>query len=88
MLRIFLVGLVVGMGALSARAADYQERMSQLDGCREHRVCKGHHCSIQRVCPPDCPDPYSCHALYGAYGPFGGEAYLGQYTSGGWGPRY
>lgn len=29
-----------------------------------------------------CPDRYSCMALYGAYGPYGGVGYWGAYT--GW----
>jgi hypothetical protein len=29
-----------------------------------------------------CPDRYSCMALYGAYGPYGGPGYWGAYT--GW----
>jgi hypothetical protein len=39
------------------------------------------HTSIIR---PACPDPYSCSSLYGAYGPYGGAAYLTRYTYSGW----
>jgi hypothetical protein len=35
---------------------------------------------------PGCPDPYSCHSLYGAYGPYGGRAYWTRYTWAGWYP--
>lgn len=27
-----------------------------------------------------CPDRYSCYPLYGAYGPYGGEAYWAAYS--------
>lgn len=33
---------------------------------------------------PACPDPYSCSPLYGAYGPYGGAAFLTRYTYSGW----
>jgi hypothetical protein len=36
------------------------------------------------VMRPACPDPYSCSPLYGAYGPYGGAAYLTRYTYAGW----
>ena len=31
-----------------------------------------------------CPDPYSCHSLYGGYGPYGGRAYWTRYVYSGW----
>jgi hypothetical protein len=31
-----------------------------------------------------CPDAYSCAPLYGAYGPYGGAAYMTRYTYSGW----
>jgi hypothetical protein len=39
-------------------------------------------------CPPRCPDRYSCAPLYGAYGPWGGEAYWASYSYGSYGWRY
>jgi hypothetical protein len=36
------------------------------------------------VIRPACPDPYSCSPLYGAYGPYGGAAFLTRYTYSGW----
>ena len=36
------------------------------------------------VVRPACPDPYSCHSLYGAYGPYGGHAYWTRYVYSGW----
>jgi hypothetical protein len=33
---------------------------------------------------PVCPDAYSCSPLYGAYGPYGGAAYMTRYTYSGW----
>jgi hypothetical protein len=29
-----------------------------------------------------CPDPYSCHPLYGGYGPWGGTAYWSSFSPG------
>ena len=34
--------------------------------------------------PRGCPDEVSCYSLYGAYGPYGGGAYWGAYSPGGW----
>jgi hypothetical protein len=39
-------------------------------------------------CRVVCPDGYSCAPLYGAYGPYGGEAYWGGFTFTGWGRGY
>jgi hypothetical protein len=36
------------------------------------------------VIRPACPDAYSCSSLYGAYGPYGGPAYMTRYTYSGW----
>jgi hypothetical protein len=36
------------------------------------------------VVRPTCSDPYSCRSLYGAYGPYGGQAYWTRFTYGGW----
>jgi hypothetical protein len=39
-------------------------------------------CGFPVVCPSG-----ACYSLYGAYGPYGGSAYWGQYTYSGWGRR-
>ncbi len=44
-------------------------------------VHKSTHGSVVR---PGCPDPFSCHSLYGAYGPYGGHAYWTRYVYSGW----
>ena len=36
--------------------------------------------------PVRCPSG-TCYSLYGAYGPYGGTAFWGQYTYAGWGHR-
>jgi hypothetical protein len=46
-----------------------------------HPYACTHGCVVRR---PACPDPYSCHSLYGAYGPYGGRAYWTRYTWAGW----
>jgi hypothetical protein len=52
-------------------------------------ACQGPHCGPYVECGARCrvicPDGYSCFPLYGAYGPYGGEAYWGAYTYTGWG---
>ena len=47
--------------------------------CSPNRGCNWYH-----VCTRPCPDGYSCSALYGAYGPYGGVSYWGGYTDSGW----
>lgn len=69
----------------SAMAADYaatrvdqpRYREAAVDVCHLNR-CTPRGCRVVNVCR--CPDRYSCHGLYDAYGPFGGRAYLGGYT--------
>jgi hypothetical protein len=69
----------------SARAADYavtgeyrpRYREAVADICHLNR-CTPRGCRIVNVCR--CPDRYSCHGIYDAYGPYGGRAYLGGYT--------
>ena len=39
-------------------------------------------CGMPAVCPAGM-----CYSLYGAYGPYGGPRYWGQYTYSGWGYR-
>ncbi len=60
----------------AARAGNYL--------CQREWRCGPDGCGWQRVCWPRCPDGYSCYPLYGAYGPYGGVAYWGAYTSSGW----
>jgi hypothetical protein len=57
---------------------------------RARRVCTGPGCGPYAPCGARCrvvcPDGYSCHPLYGAYGPYGGVGFWGAYTFTGWGP--
>jgi len=55
--------------------------------CQEVWRCEPAGCNWHRVCTRPCPDGLSCYPLYGAYGPYGGIAYWGSYTDGGWGYR-
>jgi hypothetical protein len=56
--------------------------------CRALWRCGPAGCDWYRVCSRPCPDRYSCSALYGAYGPYGGFAYWAGYSFGGWGLGY
>jgi hypothetical protein len=57
---------------------------------RVRQACTGPACGPYAPCGARCrvicPDGYSCHPLYGAYGPYGGVGYWGAYTFTGWGP--
>ncbi len=55
--------------------------------CLRQWICRADGCGWQKFCRSGCPTPYACASLYGAYGPYGGTAYWGAYTSLGWGPR-
>ena len=46
-----------------------------------HSTCTHGGCVERR---PACPDPFSCHSTYGAYGPYGGAAYWTRFTYAGW----
>jgi hypothetical protein len=46
------------------------------------RTVRHHHRRAERRPYLGCPDGLSCYPLYGAYGPYGGEAYWAAYT--GW----
>ncbi len=48
--------------------------------CRLVQYCGPTSCEWRRVCPRGCPDGISCAPLYGAYGPWGGQAYWGSYS--------
>jgi hypothetical protein len=74
----FLAGTALGFAMISvATAAD----------CRRIRHCTREGCITRHVClRSSCPDRYSCSPLFGAYGPYGGEAYWRAYTATGWDP--
>ena len=78
------------MGKVAYVAAAAMAAFSCLSGAAlaDEMVVKRHaarkavvHSSVVR---PACPDPYSCHSLYGAYGPYGGHAYWTRYVYSGW----
>jgi hypothetical protein len=52
--------------------------------CREVRVCGQFGCEYRRKCWTGCQGGrearYTCGALYGAYGPWGGTGYWDAYT--------
>jgi hypothetical protein len=73
----FLAGTALGFAMISVAYAD----------CRPIRHCTREGCVWRHVCPPSCPDRYSCSPLYGAYGPYGGVAYWRAYTAPVWDPR-
>lgn len=53
--------------------------------CQQIWRCGPAGCNWHRVCSRLCPDgSYTCSALYGAYGPYGGVSYWGGYTDAGW----
>ena len=88
----FLAGTALGFAMISvAPAADFggvpQRERSAYADCRQIRHCTREGCVWRHVCPPSCPDRYSCSPLYGAYGPYGGVAYWRAYTAPVWDPR-
>lgn len=96
MLLVAIIGsAIVAPGCLVldyAQAADslIRTKRSRIEAvaspyCREVERCDRSGCYLQRICVSPCPDGYSCYPLYGAYGPYGGTAYWGAYTSTGWG---
>ena len=53
-----------------------------------HTAVSARKCGRHDRCgyPVRCPSG-TCYSLYGAYGPYGGPVYWGQYTYSGWGYR-
>jgi hypothetical protein len=72
-----ILGLLLACEAVSATAVIAADR--QYDTRRA--VTRSVGCGWGHNC---CPDRYACSSLYGAYGPYGGSAYLTRYTYGGW----
>jgi hypothetical protein len=67
-------------------------RADEARGVRDkvvRKACTGRDCAPYAPCGARCriicPDGYSCHPLYGAYGPYGGVGFWGAYTYSGWG---
>jgi hypothetical protein len=93
-LMVAMAATVIGLQASShtARAADMgvysRERVALSGHCSRQRICGPEGCGWQRFCRVGCLDRYRCSSLYGAYGPYGGSAYWGAYTSVGWGQAY
>jgi hypothetical protein len=88
-LMAVLLGLFVSAAVLSATAADMavtkEAGFTPLPpNCQDLWRCGPAGCAWHRVCSRPCPDGYSCMALYGAYGPYGGVGYWGAYTDSGW----
>jgi hypothetical protein len=88
----FLVAFIGVSATFDAKAADTMApTQSRHQAASANRYCQdlwrcsptaaaiGYH-----VCTRPCPDGYSCSALYGAYGPYGGVSYWGGYTDSGW----
>ena len=81
-----IVGSLVGAAAISnlSSAADLNSEFNSVRGHRVHRtVVLPAGCGWR--CHGGCPERYTCHSLYGAYGPYGGTAYWARYTLSGWG---
>jgi hypothetical protein len=85
----------VVMAAVTLSSSDWvgpAARADEAPAARHKRVrqaCTGPDCGPYAPCGARCrvvcPDGYTCHPLYGAYGPYGGVGYWGAYTFTGWG---
>jgi hypothetical protein len=83
-MKRFALVLIAGLLLLSARttpliAAEVAVTPSDVE---RSRAVRHHHRRAERRHYIGCPDGYSCYPLYGAYGPYGGQAYWAAYT--GW----
>ena len=89
-------GLIfVGMMAVALSSSEWAAPVARADEAPVVRHRKARPACIGRECGPYapcgarcriiCPDGYSCHPLYGAYGPYGGVGFWGAYTFSGWG---
>jgi hypothetical protein len=77
----------VHVAAGPAEAEPFTQRLSVArPACTLIWTCGRRNCGWRRSCAPAC-DRYSCSALYGAFGPYGGAAYWSAYTYGGWSYR-
>jgi hypothetical protein len=81
MKRLALV-LIAGLLLLPARPLPLIAAEAAVLTPDGERVVRHHHRHAERRPYLGCPDHYSCYPLYGAYGPYGGQAYWAAYT--GW----
>ena len=86
-IAIFTIGSAILLGGGPVNAGDLTSMPTPASGCHYVRVCRAHACNWRPTCRINCPDPYSCHPLYGAYAPYGGANYWGAYTTPPWNPR-
>jgi hypothetical protein len=95
-MRKLILMLAMGATVISLQASSHTALAADMGVYSRERVAMSRHCSRQWICGPEgcgwqrfcrigCPDRYRCSSLYGAYGPYGGSAYWGAYTSAGWG---
>jgi hypothetical protein len=64
-------------GSLDPAIAAIQDVETVIYRCHIVQRCGPAGCEWHRICPRGCPDGISCFPLYGAYGPWGGQAYWG-----------
>jgi hypothetical protein len=87
-LAIAAVAMVASFGGSTSKAVADEAPVVHHSRAAGH-VCHGPRCGPYAACGPRCrrvcPDGYSCQALYGAYGPYGGVGFWGGYTLTGWG---
>ncbi len=82
MMRIALF-LLVGLFLLPVRTTPaVAAEVGISSDVEQPRTVRHHHRRAERRPYIGCPDGYSCYPLYGAYGPYGGQAYWAAYT--GW----
>ena len=71
------MGKVICVGAAALAVLLSLPGDASANGVKHHARKVVAYTSVVR---PACPDPYSCAPLYGAYGPYGGAAYMTRYT--------
>ncbi len=82
MFRVFWCALAIACGSLIAcesHAAELTYVRAGKPRCVEVRRCYPDGCRHEQVCYR-CGYGSACASIYGAYGPWGGAAYWGQYS--------
>jgi len=87
-MRALAVSIVTAITVVASGCLSQEVRADGVNVRHAKKIHTARKCGLYDRCgyPTACPSG-TCYSLYGAYGPYGGSRYWGQYTYSGWGYR-